>query len=148
MDQLTEEGRADHEKEVAAGVARIHEYEVLRREFRERYLSGHKPHYWKKCIVIKFDFGEFSQEPGNKRIAYHRRVSEKTDFLFQVLAEFEINPPTTFRERMDTDRRLLNLGIYATYYWERPHWGIPNDFPQVQEYVKNTLPTWAELRTY
>lgn len=135
----------NNEETVSAGVQAIRE--SLERQVTFAQIHGFymkAPHYWKNCLVLKFDFGRFSQESGPTRTKFHQKVKEKTSFLFTVLDRFE----TSARKSggLDMEGRLVELGIYQTYYWSKPHWGIPDQFPEVQAYVLQNLPEWVEVK--
>lgn len=91
---------------------------------------------FKNCLLIKFDFG-------GKTIR-RQRIIEKTEFQAKVFKHFEKQPPISFSDAMDTEGRLVNLGIYLSYHWDRPYWAIPNEFSEVQAFVIQYCPIWAK----
>jgi hypothetical protein len=107
-----------------------------RLEFGKKYGFLHKrPEHYRNCLVIRW-------KHSTKKIEYSK-IDDYVEVCCKVCDHYNLWVKDPF---LDTELKVLRIGIYATIHWDYHVWAIPNDYPQVQEFVLKYIPQWVKLK--
>ena len=89
---------------------------------------------FKNCIVIRW-------KTATKTGVNYKKINEYVDLCHHLSDKY--NLWVEEHPLLDSQLRLIKVGIYCFYAWDYQAWAIPNECKELQEYILSKLPKWA-----